>query len=157
MAGVTAAVNAGVQLSVLARCSSSQLEPTRRPVVLIPARSFRESPIQSGWAAIEFVKSINRNVRAEGGGVIKTSFSDYLAAEVRARRAALRLTQHDLAQLAGVSERFVRFVEQGKPSVQLDSLLSLLGTLGLELQLATRTRTPTLQDRMTAAGQREQT
>jgi HTH-type transcriptional regulator / antitoxin HipB len=53
----------------------------------------------------------------------------------------LHLTQHDLAQLAGVSERFVRFVEQGKPSVQLDSLLALLDTLGLELQVGTRTRT----------------
>jgi HTH-type transcriptional regulator/antitoxin HipB len=67
-------------------------------------------------------------------------FTDRLAAEVRTRRAALRLTQHDLAQLAGVSERFVRFVEQGKRSVQLDSLLALLETLGLELQLTTRTR-----------------
>ncbi|WP_240341907.1 type II toxin-antitoxin system Y4mF family antitoxin [Arthrobacter sp. Alg241-R88] len=91
------------------------------------------------------------------GTVIKTSFSNNLAAEVRARRAALRLTQHDLAQLAGVSERFVRFVEQGKPSVQLDSLLALLGTLGLELQLTTRTRTAALHDRTAAAGQREQT
>ncbi len=85
------------------------------------------------------------------------SFSHYLGAEVRARRAALRLTQHDLSQLAGVSERFVRFVEQGKPSVQLDSLLALLETLGLELQLATRTRTATLQNKTAAAGQREQT
>jgi y4mF family transcriptional regulator len=68
------------------------------------------------------------------------TFTDGLASEVRARRAALRLTQHDLAQLAGVSERFVRFVEQGKRSVQLDSLLALLETLGLELQLTTRTR-----------------
>lgn len=68
------------------------------------------------------------------------AFTDGLAAEVRARRASLRLTQHDLAQLAGVSERFVRFVEQGKRSVQLDSLLALLETLGLELQLTTRTR-----------------
>lgn len=67
-------------------------------------------------------------------------FTDRLAAEVRARRTSLRLTQHDLAQLAGVSERFVRFVEQGKRSVQLDSLLALLETLGLELQLSTRTR-----------------
>ncbi|CAN7574945.1 type II toxin-antitoxin system Y4mF family antitoxin [Arthrobacter sp. LjRoot14] len=67
-------------------------------------------------------------------------FADRLAAEVRARRAALRLTQHDLAHLSGVSERFVRFVEQGKRSVQLDSLLALLETLGLELQLTTRTR-----------------
>lgn len=67
------------------------------------------------------------------------AFTARLAAEVRARRTALRLTQHDLAQLAGVSERFVRFVEQGKPSVQLDSLMAILETLGLELKVATRT------------------
>jgi HTH-type transcriptional regulator / antitoxin HipB len=67
------------------------------------------------------------------------SFAESLAAQVRARRAVLRLTQHDLAQLAGVSERFVRFVEQGKPSVQLDSLVAVLDTLGLELHVATRT------------------
>ncbi len=68
-----------------------------------------------------------------------TSISDLVAAEVRSRRTGLRLTQQDLADMAGVSERFVRFVEQGKPSVQLDSLIALLETLGLELQLATRT------------------
>jgi HTH-type transcriptional regulator / antitoxin HipB len=67
------------------------------------------------------------------------SFTEGLAAQVRARRAVLRLTQHDLADMAGVSERFVRFVEQGKPSVQLDSLVAVLETLGLELQVATRT------------------
>ena len=33
----------------------------------------------------------------------------------------------------------MRFVEQGKRSVQLDSLLALLDTLGLELRLETRT------------------
>jgi HTH-type transcriptional regulator/antitoxin HipB len=62
-----------------------------------------------------------------------------LAGQVRARRLQLGLTQHDLADMAGVSERFVRFVEQGKPSVQLDSLTTLLETLGLELRLGTRT------------------
>ena len=65
-------------------------------------------------------------------------FTDRLAAEVRTRRTALGLTQRDLADMAGVSERFVRFVEQGKPSVQLDSLIAVLETLGLELGLATR-------------------
>ncbi|WP_246528011.1 type II toxin-antitoxin system Y4mF family antitoxin [Pseudarthrobacter albicanus] len=72
------------------------------------------------------------------------AFPDRLAAEVRARRGALRLSQRDLAELAGVSERFVRFVEQGKRSVQLDSLLALLGTLGLELRLGTRTSSAAL-------------
>ena len=61
-----------------------------------------------------------------------------VAAEVRARRTALRLTQRDLADMAGVSERFVRFVERGKPSVQLDSLIAVLETLGLELRIADR-------------------
>jgi y4mF family transcriptional regulator len=50
----------------------------------------------------------------------------------------LRLSQRDLAELAGVSERFVRFVEQGKRTVQLESLLALLDTLGLELRVQTR-------------------
>lgn len=65
-------------------------------------------------------------------------FPEDLAAQVRARRAVLRLTQRDLADMAGVSERFVRFVEQGKPSIQLDSLLLVLDTLGLELTVGTR-------------------
>ena len=67
------------------------------------------------------------------------SFTAALATEVRSRRTALGLTQQDLADMAGVSERFVRFVEQGKQSVQLDSLTAVLETLGLELRLATRT------------------
>lgn len=60
-------------------------------------------------------------------------FTESLGAKVRARRAYLSLSQSDLADLAGVSERFVRFVEQGKTTVQLEPLLSVLGTLGLEL------------------------
>ena len=67
------------------------------------------------------------------------SFTAALATEVRSRRTALGLTQQDLADMAGVSERFVRFVEQGKQSVQLDSLTAVLETLGLELRLVTRT------------------
>lgn len=67
------------------------------------------------------------------------SIIDLLAAEVRARRAALHLTQQELADMAGVSERFVRFVEQGKPSIQLDSLTAVLETLGLELRITSRT------------------
>ncbi|BCT75656.1 hypothetical protein SCMU_14980 [Sinomonas cyclohexanicum] len=61
-----------------------------------------------------------------------------VADEVRARRRALGLTQQDLAELAGVSERFIRFVEQAKPSVQLDTLEAVLGALGLELRVVPR-------------------
>jgi len=70
---------------------------------------------------------------------VAQDFAAHLAGAVRARRGALRLSQQDLADMAGVSERFVRFVEQGKPSLRLDTLLALLDTVGLELQLATRT------------------
>ncbi|WP_415856159.1 type II toxin-antitoxin system Y4mF family antitoxin, partial [Sinomonas sp. G460-2] len=61
-----------------------------------------------------------------------------LAARVRDRRRALSLTQQDLADLAGVSERFVRFVEQGKASVRLDALAAVLEALGLELAVVAR-------------------
>jgi y4mF family transcriptional regulator len=56
---------------------------------------------------------------------------------VRSRRIQLSLNQADVADLAGVSERFVRFVEQGKPTVQLEPLLAVLHTLGLELTVRT--------------------
>ena len=58
-----------------------------------------------------------------------------LGSEVRARRASLSLSQQDVADLAGVSERFVRFVETGKSTVQLEPLVAVLDTLGLELSL----------------------
>jgi len=70
---------------------------------------------------------------------VTDSLMGQVAVEVRARRKALRLNQRDLADIAGVSERFVRFVEQGKPSVQVDSLLALLAALGLRLEVAPRT------------------
>ncbi|SDB93527.1 transcriptional regulator, y4mF family [Raineyella antarctica] len=61
-----------------------------------------------------------------------------LAQDVRRRRRELGLTQVDAAELAGVSERFVRLVEGGKDSVRLDKLEMLLATLGLELRAGVR-------------------
>jgi HTH-type transcriptional regulator / antitoxin HipB len=58
-----------------------------------------------------------------------------LASKVRARRAQLRLRQEELADLAGVSERFVYALENGKTTVQLDKLLAVLNALGLHLQI----------------------
>jgi HTH-type transcriptional regulator/antitoxin HipB len=65
------------------------------------------------------------------------AFAEGLGAEVRSRRLELSLNQSDLADLAGVSERFVRFVEQGKPTIQLEPLVAVLRTLGLELTVRT--------------------
>jgi HTH-type transcriptional regulator / antitoxin HipB len=54
---------------------------------------------------------------------------------LRSRRRHLRLRQEELADLAGVSERFVYALENGKQSVQLDKALAVLSALGLHLEL----------------------
>jgi HTH-type transcriptional regulator/antitoxin HipB len=58
-----------------------------------------------------------------------------LAAVVAARRQELGLTQVELADLAGVSARFVHAIEAGRTEVGLDRLLAVLDTLGLHLQV----------------------
>ncbi len=58
-----------------------------------------------------------------------------LAGEVRARRAQLHLRQEELADLAGVSERFVYALENGKKTVQLDKTLAVLNALGMHLEI----------------------
>ncbi|AKU14862.1 type II toxin-antitoxin system Y4mF family antitoxin [Luteipulveratus mongoliensis] len=61
-----------------------------------------------------------------------------LGESVRTRRRDLHLGQEELAELADVSERFVREVERDKPTVRLDKLTSLLDALGLELRVEIR-------------------
>jgi HTH-type transcriptional regulator / antitoxin HipB len=58
-----------------------------------------------------------------------------LAASVRQRRRELGLRQEELADLAGTSQRFVHVLETGKPTVQLDKVLAVLGVLGLGLRV----------------------
>lgn len=57
-----------------------------------------------------------------------------LGDDIRLRRRGLRLRQQDLADLAGVSVRFVRELEQGKQTVRLDKVAAVLGSLGLQLR-----------------------
>lgn len=59
-----------------------------------------------------------------------------LGAVVRSRRRALRLTQEDLADIAGVGLRLVHEVEHDKDTVRLNNLVRLLRALGLHLELA---------------------
>ena len=61
-----------------------------------------------------------------------------LAEIIRSRRKTLRLTQDELAALAGCSPRFVRAVEAGKATVRLDKFSALLDALGLELHAQVR-------------------
>ena len=59
-----------------------------------------------------------------------------LAAVVLGRREQLGLRQEELADLAGCSARFVHELENGKETVQLSKVVSVLGALGLRLQVA---------------------
>ena len=55
------------------------------------------------------------------------------AKEITAMRKAAGLTQAQLAKRAGVGLRFIRELEQGKPTVRLDKVNQVLGLLGYEL------------------------
>lgn len=56
---------------------------------------------------------------------------------VKAKRAAMALTQPQLAQQAGVGLRFLRELERGKPSVQLDKVNQVLKIFGVEVGVVT--------------------
>lgn len=53
---------------------------------------------------------------------------------VRAVRKNAKLTQADLAAAAGLGERFVRELEKGKPTCQLEKALLIIQMLGIQLQ-----------------------
>lgn len=57
------------------------------------------------------------------------------AAAVKSRRQYLHLRQDEVADLAGVSERFVYALESGKQTAQLDKVVAVLSALGLHLEL----------------------
>ncbi len=61
-----------------------------------------------------------------------------LGSHVRERRRKLGIRQEELADLAGVSPRFVHSLEHGKPTMRLDKVLAVLDVLGLELEVGVR-------------------
>jgi len=56
-----------------------------------------------------------------------------IAEFVKQKRKQLNLTQPELAERAGVGLRFVRELEQGKPSVRLDKVNQVLALFGSEV------------------------
>jgi y4mF family transcriptional regulator len=52
---------------------------------------------------------------------------------VKAKRSAVKLTQPELAEKAGVGLRFVRELEQGKESLRLDKVNQVLKLFGHEV------------------------
>ena len=61
-----------------------------------------------------------------------------LGSLIRDRRKRLALKQLDLAGLGNTGNRFIVDVENGKPTVQLQKVLELMGLLGLEVVVRTR-------------------
>lgn len=59
--------------------------------------------------------------------------SERLGRLVRDRRKHLGLTQIDIAGLGNTGNRFIVELEAGKPTLQLQKVLDVLGLLGLEL------------------------
>ena len=57
----------------------------------------------------------------------------HLASFIRYQRKKLKLTQEDLAAKAGVGIRFIRELEQGKETVQLDKVNQVLDLFGFNL------------------------
>ncbi|MFA5570161.1 MAG: helix-turn-helix transcriptional regulator [Sphaerochaetaceae bacterium] len=58
---------------------------------------------------------------------------DELSQLVKEYRKRAHLTQKEFALLAGVGVRFVRELEQGKPTLQLDKVNQALRLLGFRL------------------------
>ena len=57
---------------------------------------------------------------------------------LRNRRRDLGLRQEELAELAGVSTRFVGELESGKATARLDKFQDVLNALGLTLEINLR-------------------
>ncbi|MEX0595773.1 MAG: helix-turn-helix transcriptional regulator [Candidatus Paceibacterota bacterium] len=52
---------------------------------------------------------------------------------IKAKRSAVKLTQPELAEKAGVGLRFVRELEQGKETLRLDKVNQVLRLFGHEV------------------------
>lgn len=61
-----------------------------------------------------------------------------IGAFVRAKRKELRLTQLEVAELAKVSDRFLRELEHGKPSAEIGKVIDVMAVLGFDLEPVVR-------------------
>lgn len=69
---------------------------------------------------------------------MKATTMSEIATMVRRERKVQGATQIELSQLANVGVRFLRDVEDGKPSVHFDKLMRVLAMQGITVELRTR-------------------
>jgi HTH-type transcriptional regulator/antitoxin HipB len=66
---------------------------------------------------------------------LQTYHSQAIGNLVRDRRKKLGVTQREVALTSGTGLRFIIELEQGKPTCQLEKVLTVLKTLGLKLTI----------------------
>ena len=66
------------------------------------------------------------------GSIVSTS---ELGGMIRARRKTHDMRQSDLAKAAGVGIRFISELENGKPTAEIQKVLQVVATLGLEMHV----------------------
>lgn len=59
---------------------------------------------------------------------------------IRQRRDARKISQQELAELAGVGQRFVSELERGKPTVRVAEVNKVLAVFGKQLGIVDRPR-----------------
>lgn len=69
---------------------------------------------------------------------LKEYHSEDIGQLVKQRRKKLKVTQRNLALTSGTGLRFIIELEQGKPTCQLEKVLTVLRTLGLTLTIEDR-------------------
>lgn len=58
-----------------------------------------------------------------------------LGNSIRERRKFLKITQEDLADISGISERTLRSIEKGEANPEFNSLLKICDVLGLSIDI----------------------
>jgi HTH-type transcriptional regulator/antitoxin HipB len=62
---------------------------------------------------------------------------------IRNARKSIGLSQTQLGELAGLRQASISAIESGKPSTRLDTLMSVLAALDLELSVTQRSKSST--------------
>lgn len=65
-----------------------------------------------------------------------------LGSLIQSERLRRGLTQKELAELSGIGQKTISHTESGNSGTKLKTVFSLLATLGLELRLVVRSKTP---------------
>lgn len=84
-------------------------------------------PVSPRSSLLESQNDVNRQNSADRARV--------LGAAIRTRRHLLKLSQREVADLAQCSERAVRDLERGTGAARFDTVMAVLGALGLGLEV----------------------